>query len=111
MCEQDMTDPTSHMVETVCTVPGLAILTLSQAQQFSNFMRFCVVRTQVSDAEYSCAEDKQSTDQHEVKGILGTGGMKIGMRESHLEVWKNGKLKVSQAGAKHSYPCSQGPGA
>lgn len=85
MCEQDMTDPTSHIVETLCTVPGLAILTLSQAQQFTNSMRFDVVRWRIqrSDAEYSCAEGKQSINKHEVKGILGTGGMDIGMRKSH----------------------------
>lgn len=85
MCEQDMTDSTSHIVETICTVPGLAILTLSQAQQFTNFMRFCVVRRgiQASDAEYSFVEGKQSIDKYEVKAILGTGGMKIGMGESH----------------------------
>lgn len=85
MREQDMIDPTSHLVEMVCTVPGLAILTLNQAQQFASFMRFCLVRRiQVSiGAEYSCAECKQSIDKHEVKGILGTGGMKIGMGESH----------------------------
>lgn len=84
MWEHDMTDPTSHLVETVCTVPGLAILTLNHAQQFASFTRFCVVRRiQVSiDAEYSCAEGKQSIDKHKVKGILETGGMKIGMGES-----------------------------
>lgn len=85
MCEQDMTDPTSHMVEILCTVPVSAILTLSQAQQLTNFMRFRVVRRriQMSDTEYSCAGGKQSIDRHEVKGMLGTGGMKIGMGESH----------------------------
>lgn len=85
MCEQDMTDPTSHIVETLCTVPGLAILTLSQAQQLTSSMRFDVVRRRIQrrDAEYSCAEGKQSINKQEAKGILGTGGMNIGMRKSH----------------------------
>lgn len=101
MWKQDMTDPTSHIVETICTVPGIAILTLWALLMFTNVTRpveqFCGARgkRQVSGAEYSSAEDKWSIDKHKVKGILGTDRENRDGRIT-LNVWKNGKLKVSQ---------------
>lgn len=53
--------------------------------------------------------DKQSIDRHQVKGILGTGRMNIGMGESH---WKHGKMaNWKDPRLEKSYPGSGGPGA
>lgn len=114
MCEQDMTDPTSHIVETPCTVPGLEYWLWARPNSSPAPWGLMLLGGEYRGGMQNIPVLKVSKaylqKKHEAKGILGTGGMNTGMRKSHWK-HKNGRLKVSQAGEKYSNPGSRGPGA